>query len=247
MSELMSQITLGFAVDSEARFENFLPGSNSDALFELEDFVTITGTGLIYLWGSEGSGCSHLLQAATHESRSLGFTAVYIPAEDLLDSPTSVLENLQDLDLVCIDDFDKIAGNPEWETAIFHLYNRLTAQDAKIIIAAQSSPRTLAVKLSDLKTRLQSGLTLRMDLLTDYEKMEVLQYRAQLRGMELSEKVAHYILSHSSREMPFLIDLLDQLDTEGLRIKKKKLTIPFVKNVLEAIASNGHTHPLQQV
>ncbi|MBV1915312.1 MAG: DnaA regulatory inactivator Hda [Pseudomonadales bacterium] len=235
MSDLTSQITLGFAVDSEARFENFLPGSNTDALFELQDFISHSNSGLIYLWGSEGTGCSHLLQAATHESRSQGHNAVYIPAEDLLDSPTSVLENLQDLDLVCIDNFDKIAGDSEWETAIFHLYNRLAAQNAKMVVGALASPRELGIKLSDLKTRLQSGLTLRMDLLSDYEKMEVLQYRAQLRGMELPEKVAHYILSHSSREMPFLIDLLGQLDAEGLRVNKKKLTIPVVKTVLEAI------------
>ena len=89
MPDLTSQITLGFAVDSEARFENFLPGSNSDALFELQDFISKPDSGLIYLWGSVGSGCSHLLQAATHESRSLDHNAVYLPAEELLDSPTS--------------------------------------------------------------------------------------------------------------------------------------------------------------
>lgn len=235
MSELVSQITLGFAVDSEARFENFVSGTNSDTLYELQEFVSDSSPGLIYLWGSKGSGCSHLLQAATHESRSLNGTAVYLLAEDLLDSPTKVLDNLQGLELVCIDNFDKIAGNSEWETALFHLYNRLMAQNAKLVVAAESSPRSLDIKLSDLKTRLQSGLTLRLDPLNDYEKMEVLQFRAQLRGMELPEKVAHYILSHSSREMVFLIDLLDKLDTEGVRVKKQKLTIPFVKDVLEVV------------
>ncbi|MDF1643765.1 MAG: DnaA regulatory inactivator Hda [Pseudomonadales bacterium] len=235
MSELISQITLGFAVDSEARFENFVSGTNSDTLYELQEFVSGSSSGLIYLWGPKGSGCSHLLQAATHESRSLDGSAVYLLAEDLLDSPTKVLDNLQGLELVCIDNFNKIVGNSEWETALFHLYNRLMAQNAKLVVAAESAPRALEIKLSDLKTRLQSGLTLRLDPLNDYEKMEVLQFRAQLRGMELSEKVAHYILSHSSREMVFLIDLLAKLDTEGVRLRKKKLTIPFVKDVLEEV------------
>lgn len=235
MPDLTSQYILGFEVDSEARFENFVPGTNTDALFELQEFIVNASSGLIYLWGAEGCGCSHLLQAATYESRSLDRTAVYLLAEDLLDSPTKVLDNLQGLALVCIDNFEKIAGNHEWETALFHLYNRLMAQNAKLIVAAKTAPRLIDIKLPDLKTRLQSGLTLRLDALSDYEKMEVLQFRAQLRGMELPEKVAHYILSHSSREMIFLIDLLEKLDSEGVRIKKKKLTIPFVKDVLEVI------------
>lgn len=235
MADLISQITLGFAVDSEARFENFLPGNNSDALYELQDFISSSDSGLIYLWGSDGCGCSHLLQAATHESRTFNRSAVYLLAEDLLDSPTSVLDNMQGLELVCIDNLHKIAGNPEWETALFHFYNRLMAQNAKLVVAAKSAPRSINIELSDLKTRLQSGLTLRLDPLGDYEKMEVLQFRAQLRGMELSEKIAHYILAHSSRDMSFLIELLSQLDIEGLRVKKKKLTIPLVKDVLEQL------------
>ncbi|MBL4585262.1 MAG: DnaA regulatory inactivator Hda [Pseudomonadales bacterium] len=237
MTELVSQFTLGFEVDVEARFENYLPGNNSDALYELQEFVNTPSSGLIYLWASPGCGCSHLLQGATHEAREQGRSAAYILAEDLIDSPTNLLDNLAGIELVCIDNLEIIAGSAEWETALFHLFNRLMAENAKLVVAAKSAPRSLNIQLSDLKTRMQSGLTLRLDPLNDYQKMEVLQFRAQLRGMELSEKVAHYILSRSSRDMTYLMSLLAQLDTEGLRIKKKKLTIPFVKEILEVTAS----------
>ena len=58
-----------------------------------------------------------------------------------------------------------------------------------------------------------------------------LQLRAKGRGMEMSDEVAKFILSRAPRDTNDLFHLLDHLDDASLQ-QQRKLTIPFVKDVL---------------
>jgi DnaA family protein len=57
--------------------------------------------------------------------------------------------------------------------------------------------------------------------------------RARHRGLELPDDTAKFMLSRSRRDMASLYRLLDKLDTEAL-IAKRRLTVPFVRDVLAA-------------
>jgi DnaA family protein len=63
--------------------------------------------------------------------------------------------------------------------------------------------------------------------------MEALQLRARHRGLKLPPETASYLIKRSRRDMASLYELLDQLDMESLRAKRR-LTIPFVRDVLES-------------
>ena len=65
-----------------------------------------------------------------------------------------MLTGLEQLGLVCLDDLDSIAGNEEWEQAIFHLYNRLHDLQKPLLMTACNSPKGSLIKLADLKSRL---------------------------------------------------------------------------------------------
>ncbi|NIQ15056.1 MAG: DnaA regulatory inactivator Hda, partial [Candidatus Dadabacteria bacterium] len=68
--------------------------------------------------------------------------------------------------------------------------------------------------------------------LSDSEKITVLQQRADLRGLKLSNEVADYLVKRVNRDLSNLIDLLNKLDDASL-VAKKKLTIPFIKSLIE--------------
>ena len=53
--------------------------------------------------------------------------------------------------------------------------------------------------------------------------------------MELPDDTARYLLTRSRRDMASLYDVLDRLDKEALRAKRR-LTIPFARTVLEDTA-----------
>lgn len=225
------QLPLGVTLRDDARFENFIQGGNGLVCAALEQAVAGAGERYLYLWGHTGSGCTHLLQSCCHASQSTHRPAVYLPLAELKPLGPGLLEDLDRLELVCIDDLERIAGDPEWEEALFHLYNRMRANDHLLIIAAHRPPARLGIGLPDLESRLNWGMVFQLLPLDDDTKMVALRTRAQARGLQLSDEVIRYLLHHGSRNMAHLLGTLDQLDMASLSAQRR-ITVPFVKQVM---------------
>jgi DnaA family protein len=68
----MRQIPLAISPRSEPRFSNFLAGENAEAIASVRALVAGTSPErLVYLWGTPGSGRTHLLRAAAGENPGL--------------------------------------------------------------------------------------------------------------------------------------------------------------------------------
>lgn len=226
------QLSLGVSLNDEATFANFYvpPGSvNAQAVGALEGQLQAGGEPFIYLWGAAGAGLTHLLQAACHRAHAGGRYAQYLPLRDLAGfAPQSLLEGMEVQDLVCLDGIERVAGNPVWEEALFDCFNRLRDHGRRLLVAGVYGPREVPVRLEDLRSRLNWGVTFQMQLLDDAGKQAALQLRAKGRGMDMSAEVAQYILHRASRDMNELFYLLERLDAMSLQAQRK-LTVPFVK------------------
>jgi len=229
------QLSLGVSLHDEATFGNFfLPPetSNRQAVAALQDQLSTGGEKLLYLWGAPGAGLTHLLQAACHCAYARKRSAQYLPLKELAGfAPQSLLEGLESLDLLCLDSIDAVAGNPAWEEALFDLFNRVQEAGGHLLFSALQGPRELALGLADLQSRLEWCAVYHIAVLSDEEKQAALQMRARARGMEMGLDVAQYILSRAPRDMNDLFLLLDRLDERSLQ-EQRKLTIPFVKQIL---------------
>ncbi len=227
----INQLTLGVSLKDEDTFANYYVGKNQHLIEELKKSARGEGQRVIYFYGTEGEGCTHLLQACCHESNQYQQGSVYIPLANLSDFTPEIFSGLEELQLICIDDVQNIAGKPAWEEAFFHLYNRIHDTGGCLIVTANVSPKLLKFVLPDVVSRLASGVVFQLQALTDEEKLQVLVMRAERRGMTLSEEVGKFILTHSPRHMSTLFAVLDTLDKVSL-VAQRKLTIPFVKGVL---------------
>ena len=231
---LPPQLPLGVQLRDEATFVNYYAGRNK-ALVAMLDVARhpadATPEQFVYLYGSPGVGCSHLLQATCHQAGVTGQRSIYLPMKELVNYPPELLEGIDSLGLVCIDDINAIAGNRTWEEACFHLFNKLWEKGHRLLVAAEVAPRQLNIRLPDLVSRMSQGVVFHIEPLTDQEKIMALQLRAHLRGMDMSGEVAHYILHRGSRDMQYLIDVLEQLDSATLKAKRK-LSVPFVRQVM---------------
>ncbi|MCH9757111.1 MAG: DnaA regulatory inactivator Hda [Gammaproteobacteria bacterium] len=225
------QLALAIQLNDEATFNDFNWGENSLLQKELLAALSNTGERFIYLWGAAGSGKSHLLQACC-QHLGTAQSSIYLPLNTLKTWDPTILNDLETHALFCIDELDAIAGQPAWEEALFHLYNRIRDNGkSTLIIASRSSPRHANIALPDLQSRLSSGLVMHVQPLKDADKAQVLCSEARRRGFELSDSVAQFLVNRSARNMHDLHTLLDRLDHASLAAQRK-ITIPFVKTTL---------------
>ena len=227
------QLSLSIGLRDDASFDNFYPGENSVAVQHLQHLHDAEkADGSVYLWGAVASGKTHLLQALCHQATEKTLSSAYLPLSQWQELDVQMLEGLENYDLICVDDVDVVAGQMDWEQALFHLYNQLRDKEGQVVVAASTSLQDSPLQLPDLKSRLGWGVVFHLKELSEPEKISALQNRARRRGFEMPDNVAQYLIRHFSRDMNSLLDMLNALDKASL-IAQRKLTIPFVKQWLE--------------
>jgi len=225
------QLALAIKLNDEATLSDFNWGENKLLQQQLQRMLTLKEERLLYLWGCNGSGKSHLLQASCQAVNSTE-SAIYLPLNLLKEWGPQAIEGLEEQALICIDDIDAIAGDSAWEEAIFHLYNKIKDMEKSLlIISGNQSPTTLPITLLDLRSRLSWGLVIQLMELSDEDKINTLKLHAARRGFDLPESVGQFLISRCSRNMHDLHQLLNRLDDASLAAQRK-ITIPFVKNIL---------------
>ena len=148
------QIPLPLGFDPQQGFDEYHQGINAEAVSHLRQFATDITNPFIYLWGGRSLGKSHLINACCREAHRADLNSAYLPLATLCGKGCEILEGLWQLDLVGIDDIDTIAGDEDWELALFDLFNRIRDHGHRLIVSAQQPPSQLPLKLPDLKTRL---------------------------------------------------------------------------------------------
>ncbi len=217
-SPKMTQLLLGLAPEWIPTLENFVAGRNNELLSSLRQATGVgSGERALYLWGEQGSGKSHLLQAVVERTLSAGKSAVY-----------SGGEVPQAAQVVAVDDVEQF--DDEAQIALFALYNQMRESGGMLLVSGTRAPAFLALR-DDLRTRLGWGLVYQLHALNDAEKAEALQQHAKAKGFELPNEVVTYLLRHGKRDLPALLATLNALDEQCLRLKRGA-SVPILKEVM---------------
>lgn len=202
----MKQLLLDIQPLAPATLDNFIAGSNEEALHSLK--MAIDGANearFIYLWGTPGSGKSHLLQACNDLALER-------------DLPLSVVDDVHTLD-------------DEAQIELFNYFNQLRASGGILITSGNAAPTQMGLR-DDLATRLAWGLVYQLHPLSDEEKAKALKTHAKERGMKLPDEVVDYCLRYLRRDLPTLMAVLNALDKWSLT-EKKPVTVPMLKKLLQ--------------
>lgn len=227
-----SQLPLALRLRERRDWSSFIARGNEALVTQLRDLADrVAAENQLFLRGEPGSGRTHLLEATVQRVLDHGDRACMLPARELCDLPPSVLEGLEEQNLLALDDLETLAGQPAWEEGLFHLYNRCRARGCAWVVAAAEAPRYLGLRLPDLASRLAAGGVYRVQPLDEPGLLCLLQQRARARGLALAPDVAEYIMRRHARSPAALCETLDQLDREALA-RKRRLTVPLVREVL---------------
>jgi DnaA family protein len=214
----MSQLLLDISPERQPTLANFVAGRNAELLAALCYALGGRGERSIYLWGEEGSGKSHLLQACVAAAQETQRNAVYARG--------SVP---QLADVVALDDVELLDDAAQVE--LFDLYNRMRDGGGLLLVSGKASPLHLRLR-DDLRTRLGWGLVYQVHGLSDEEKAQALMQHAQEKGFALPPEVTQYLLRHGRRDLPSLMAVLDALDEHSLRLHRAP-SVPLLKEVMQ--------------
>ena len=223
----MQQLLLALSPRPEPSFAGFYPGRNAAAITALTEAIA-GGERTVCLWGEPGSGRSHLLRAFVGAARERGMQADYVPAPHAgLADPAGAAT----LDAIAVDDVDRLDTGSQH--SLFDWFNAARARGARVITAASCPPAELTLR-EDLRTRLGSGLVLRVLPLPDAEKTAALAWHAASRGMRLAPGIADYLHNHCERDMGTQMAVLDALDRFSLE-RKRPITLPLLREALKML------------
>jgi len=155
---------------------------------------------VVFLWGTTGSGKTHLLESAVALAQSRGRNARFLSASA---GNTLYTGTDADADLVCLDDVDRIAGDAEAERAVFALFEEQRAAGAQLLVSARRPPSDIAFDLLDLQSRLMWGPVLRIDPLDDRDRVaSVFRAGCGARRVAHVEVAAHHHAQRAERQQP---------------------------------------------
>jgi DnaA-homolog protein len=221
----MKQLALGVRLRANAVFASFAPGMNAEVLAALRG----SNRDPIWLWGNRGCGKTHLLQAVCAAADE---AAAYLPLDRSVALPPEALAGFESCRALCIDDVDAVAGNLEWERALFRLFNEASELHSRLIFAANAAPRQVDWRLDDWRSRAAACLVYQVRDLDEDGRVQALRLRAAQRGLQLPPETLEYLLKRMPRDLRSLFEILDELDEASL-VAQRRLTIPFIRDALE--------------
>jgi DnaA family protein len=227
----LSQLALPLQLQDHAVFESFWPAGNDTLVSYLAELAASGNNPGCWIRGPAATGKTHLLQAVCERA---GDRAVYVPLASLKEAGPGILEGLSSRQFVCLDDVHLVAGDADWDLALFELYNMIADAGGVVLATAPAAARECGFGLADLESRFSLLPTFRLHSLGEADRIRALQLRARFRGLDLPDDTANFLLNRSKRDMASLYTLLDQLDVAALEAKRR-LTIPFVKETLDSL------------
>jgi chromosomal replication initiation ATPase DnaA len=119
----------------------------------------------------------------------------------------------------------------EAELFLFNGFNYCLNQNTKILFSSNDFIKNLDIKLPDLESRLNTVLPVEILNPTEDEKINLINFELQQRGLEINEKEMKYIFTHHSRDLNSLLNLAEKLD-EISYLEKKSISINLIKKII---------------
>ena len=222
----IEQLTFPWSKPNNSSFDDFYFEKNNLSILE----YLKSGDDLV-IYGLSKVGKSFLLQSLCNYFSKSNKSSLYLPLKELNNYKTGLLDDLEKLDLVCIDDLQLIAGDNKWETAIFNLINNCLISNCRIVFCSNINPSLISFELDDLFSRIQKINRMEVHPVKSDNLIEAVRFFADLRSINIGDKEMTYLINHSKRNMGDLVTHINQLDKLSMQLKRK-ITIPLIKKVI---------------
>ena len=158
----------------------------------------------LFIYGSSGLGKTHLLHAVCFEAQRRLNNAViqFLSCEDFVNRFIRAIEEgntagfqsqFRTVDVLIIDDVQFLREREHSQEEFFHTFNALYNNGKQIILSADSPPGKIPSLEERLISRFNWGLVTRIDPPSYETRVAIVQKKAHVRGLNISEEIAGYI------------------------------------------------------
>jgi len=158
----------------------------------------------LFIYGSSGLGKTHLLHAVCFEAQRRLNNAViqFLSCEDFVNRFIRAIEEgnlagfqsqFRTVDALIIDDVQFLREREHSQEEFFHTFNALYNNGKQIILSADSAPGKIPSLEERLISRFNWGLVTRVDPPSYETRVAIVQKKAHVRGLNISEEIAGYI------------------------------------------------------
>ena len=158
----------------------------------------------LFIYGNSGLGKTHLLHAVCFETKQRSCSAIiqYVSCEDFVNRFIRAIEQgnlagfqsqFRSVDVLVIDDVQFLREREQSQEEFFHTFNALYNNGKQIILSADSPPTDIPSLEERLISRFNWGLVARIDMPSYETRIAIVQKKAHLRGLSISDEIAAYI------------------------------------------------------
>jgi len=197
----------GLRLHPDYTFENFVVGP-SNRLAHASCIAVSQSPGNTYnplfVYGSSGLGKTHLLHAVCFEAQRRLENAIiqFLSCENFVNRFIRAIEEgnlagfqsqFRTVDILVIDDVQFLREREHSQEEFFHTFNALYNNGKQIILSADSPPGKIPSLEERLISRFNWGLVARIDPPSYETRVAIVQKKAHLRGLDISEEIAGYV------------------------------------------------------
>jgi len=158
----------------------------------------------LFLYGNVGLGKTHLLHAVCYEAGKKfdGEVVQFLSCEGFVNRFIRAIEQgnlagfqsqFRTVDMLVIDDIQFLREHEHSQEEFFHTFNALYNSGKQIILSADSPPGKIPSLEERLISRFNWGLVARIDPPSYETRVAIVQKKAHLRGISISDDIAEYI------------------------------------------------------
>ncbi|UCF17140.1 MAG: chromosomal replication initiator protein DnaA, partial [Phycisphaerales bacterium] len=158
----------------------------------------------LFVYGNSGLGKTHLLHAVCFEIQRISDNAAIqlLSCEDFVNKFIRAIEEgnlagfqkqFRTVDALVIDDVQFLREREHSQEEFFHTFNALYNNGKQIILSADSLPGKIPSLEERLISRFNWGLVARIDPPSYETRVAIVQKKAHLRGLDISDEIAGYI------------------------------------------------------
>lgn len=160
----------------------------------------------LFIYGGSGLGKTHLLHAIGVYGSSLfpDMRVKYVTGETFTNEFIQSIMNTaalpfrkkyRDVDLLLIDDIQFIVGKEQTQEEFFHTFNVLYEARKQIVVSSDRPPKEMPTLEDRLRSRFEWGLIVDIQPPNLETRMAILQKKAEMSGIDISDEVVHFIAS----------------------------------------------------